>query len=146
MQEKLDKTYISAWAKTLTSTQRTLAEIDRELKEKNLISLTWYDVLYAVYASPEKRLKFTDIANTVILSKSALSRSVDNIAKAGLLKKIPCDQDGRACWLELTAEGESALRACWEVYEAGIRKYFLGDMSIAEANQLVELFKRCSPK
>lgn len=145
MPKKLDKPYISAWAATVHITQHALAAIDRELKNKGHISLTWYDVLFAVYAAEGKKLKFTDIADIVILSKSALSRSVDNIVKADMLERIPCPEDGRACWLALTPEGETALKQSWEVYEAGIRKYFLGDMSVAEAKHICALFSRCKP-
>lgn len=142
MPEKPTDIHIRAWARMVRLTQMALSHIDQQLAGAGLISLSWYDVLYAVYSSPDRKLRLSDLVNKVILSKSALSRSVENLVRKGLLKKIPCQNDLRAAWLEVTPAGKDALRKSWSVYRQGIQEHFSSKISEKEAEALAGFLSR----
>jgi len=142
MSESPSNIHIQAWAKMVGLTQKALAQIDQQLAQAGLISLAWYDVIYAVYSSPDRKLRLSDLVEEVILSKSALSRSVEKLVQEGLLKKTPCSSDSRAAWLEVTSAGKDALRKSWPIYKKGIQEHFASKISKKEAEILVGLLSR----
>ncbi|EMO11727.1 hypothetical protein LEP1GSC137_4319 [Leptospira borgpetersenii str. Noumea 25] len=53
MKEKLSKQSIDAWAAGLKFYTSASSKIESDLTKMKAISLTWYDVLYAVYTKPK---------------------------------------------------------------------------------------------
>ena len=67
-----DPKYIDAWGYILRLQSLVVARIEEDLKRKGEISLTWYDVLLALDNAPGKRLRMSEIAERIVLSRSAL--------------------------------------------------------------------------
>jgi DNA-binding MarR family transcriptional regulator len=61
--------------------------IDAELARAHAIPLTWYDVLLELNAAPDRRLRMQELADRVVLSRTRVSRLVDDIVAAGLVTK-----------------------------------------------------------
>ncbi len=137
---------LEAWRKYLTSFWRIFAAIESDLAAAKLPSLSWYDALYVLYLAPERRLRMSELATSVLLSRSGLTRLVDKLEKEGLLLRKACPTDGRVQHAELTDKGVEMLRKIWPVYRAGIAKYFASEISDAEARQLAAIFSRMSPE
>ena len=79
---------------------------------------------------PERRLRQAQLAHAVVMSRSGLSRLVDRIEAAGLLRREPSPSDRRGTDVVLTQEGRAMLRRMWAVYGHGIERGFaraLGD-------------------
>lgn len=62
---------------------------------------------------PEKRLRLNEIADLIITSRSALTRSVEKLEKAGLIKKYKCKEDGRGLYATITTKGHRLLKEAW---------------------------------
>jgi DNA-binding MarR family transcriptional regulator len=94
------------------------------------MSLSWYDVLLELAVAPERRLRMTDLGERVVLSRTRVSRLVDEIAAAGLVVREQNPQDGRSAYATLTAEGLKRYRQAAPTYLAAIEQHFsctLGD-------------------
>ncbi len=132
----------AAWRSLLTAHAIVVEKIERGLLEAGLPPLGWYDVLLELHAAPGCRLRMHELARAVVLSRSGLTRLVDRLEGAGLLRREPCPDDRRGAYAVLTLEGEATLRRTWPVYARGIAAHFARHLSDDEARTLAEALGR----
>jgi DNA-binding MarR family transcriptional regulator len=65
-----------------------------------------------------------ELSDRVVLSRTRVSRLVDEMAANGLVRKRPDPDDRRSTWAVITPEGRTALRETAPTYMAGIREHF----------------------
>lgn len=134
---------LAAWKALLNAHATAVGAIEARLAGAGKIPLTWYDVLWALKKQGGGcALRFRLLQDEVVLSRSALSRVVDALARAGLVRKKPCEEDARGLDVELTDKGHKALAAAWPVYAEGIDGHFARHLSPAECETLAELLGR----
>src|SRR4051795_7509038 len=130
---KLDDDDLGAWRAFLTAHAHVTRAISRDLAEAGLPDLSWYDLLWALYRQPERRLRINERAREVVLSPTAMSRFVDRVEAAGCVRREPDPDDRRAAQVVLTDEGLELLRRMWPVYERGIAEHFAAHLGGAPA-------------
>src|SRR3954463_15830249 len=59
---KLDEDVLDAWRAFLTAHAHVTRAISRDLAEAGLPDLSWYDLLWALYRHPERRLRGHELA------------------------------------------------------------------------------------
>ncbi|MFB9182418.1 MarR family winged helix-turn-helix transcriptional regulator [Dactylosporangium sucinum] len=123
----------AAWAGLLRVHAALVPLLDQELQAAHGLPLTWYDVLLELDAAPEKRLTMTDLGAAAVVSRSRVSRVVDELVRAGLVEREPNPGDKRSAFAKLTPEGWARLAAAAPTYLAGIERHFTGRMTAAEA-------------
>jgi len=116
---------LAAWRALLNSHALVIRRIEADLQTAGLPPLGWYDVLWAIYRSEEGRLRIHELADEVVLSRTGMSRLVDRIERAGLLRREPVPGDGRGAYAVITEDGVETLRDIWPIYARGIEKLFL---------------------
>src|ERR671931_2533129 len=121
---KLDDDALEAWRAFLTAHAHVTRAIGRDLAAAGLPDLSWYDLLWALYRRPERRLRVNELAREVVLSPTAMSRFVDRVEAAGCVRREPDPADRRALQIAITDEGVALLRRMWPVYEQGIERHF----------------------
>lgn len=139
---KLGLSQLKAWECLVTTHSRLLGKIERQMDLNSPIPLHWYDVLLVLNRSKEKRARLSDIADQIITSRSALTRSVEKLEKAGLLKKIRCEDDKRGQFAEITPEGQKALKQSWKHYRDLIHNEFGKLLSQKESHDLIYLLSK----
>lgn len=128
---------LAAWKALLNAHAAAVGAIEGKLAAADEIPLTWYDVLWALRKQGGGcSLRFRVLQDEIVLSRSALSRLIDALAKAGLVKKRPCPEDARGLDIELTDKGQKALASAWPVYSEGIAEHFARQLSAEECAQL----------
>lgn len=110
--------------------------IDGELDRTGSIPLTWYDVLLELNAAPGKRLRMQELAARVVLSRTRVSRLVDEMVRAGMVSKVPDEADRRSIWAVMTDEGGRELRKTAPRYLRGIEAFFSAHLSEREKKVL----------
>jgi DNA-binding MarR family transcriptional regulator len=120
-----DERDLAAWRAFLAAHARVVGDIEAALRAEGLPPLGWYDVLWPLYRAPDRRLRMSQLAEEVVLSRTGLVRLVDRIETAGLLRREPVPGDGRGAYAVLTDEGAATLRRMWPAYARGIREGFL---------------------
>lgn len=133
---------MAAWRALLTAHAELTERIDTALREADVIPLRWYDALIGLYEAPGRRLRLTEMAKAALLSRSGLSRLVDRLEQAGLLTRVPCEDDARGAYAVLTPAGLQELRRCWRVYGAEIELHVGRKLSQAEARSLRSLLEQ----
>lgn len=144
MKKPLSESHLNAWKSLLNAHSAAIGGIEAKLSAHEQISLTWYDVLWALRKSEAGRLRFRALQEEVVLSRSALSRVVDTLAKEGLVKKKPCADDQRGLDVELTDKGRKALATSWPIYSEGIGEFFAKNLSAEDCAKLVEILGKVS--
>ena len=66
----------------------------------------------------------SDLGDRVVLSRTRVSRLVDELVDAGLVRRQANTDDRRSAYAMITPQGRSALRAAAPVYLAGIDRHF----------------------
>ncbi len=145
MKIELDKNKLLAWRSFITAHAELIGRIESKLDKAKVLPLGWYDVLLALVEAPERRLRMSDLAHAVVLSRSGLTRLVDKLETAGYLYRQPSPTDRRGAFAVLTAQGFEALRETWPIYSEGIEENFAQFISHEEALLLTKLFNRFIP-
>lgn len=120
----------SAWPLLLTGHAVLTGIMERRLAEAGLPPLAWYDVLWALERAPRHRLRMHELADGVVLTRSNLTRLVDRLESAGLLRREPDPDDKRGAYAAIESAGLALRKKMWLVYSAAIHDLFdahLGD-------------------
>ena len=133
---------MAAWRTFLTAHARVTALLEDELQRERELPLTWYDVLLHLREAPERRLRMTELAAAVLLSKSGLTRLVDRMYAAGLVNRSPDGDDRRGRWVMLTAQGMKRLREAGPVHVRGINRHFIDYLTPEAAQGMTEALAR----
>ncbi|MBK9344661.1 MAG: MarR family transcriptional regulator [Dehalococcoidia bacterium] len=133
---------IAAWRTFLTAHARVTALLEDELQRERELPLTWYDVLLHLREAPERRLRMTELAAAVLLSKSGLTRLVDRMYAAGLVNRSPDGDDRRGRWVMLTPQGKKRLREAGPVHVRGINRHFIDYLTPEAAQGMTEALAR----
>ena len=146
MQESLVKQLspleLGAWAGLLRAHAGLVHELDRQLEAAHGLPLTQYEVLLHLEGAPEHRLRMSELARSVLLSQSGVTRLVDRLQQRGLVVREPCPEDRRVLYARLSADGARALAAARPTHLAGVRDLFLRHFDEAELKTLAETWER----
>ncbi|HEV3096138.1 MAG TPA: MarR family transcriptional regulator, partial [Candidatus Dormibacteraeota bacterium] len=129
---------LRAWAAFLDAQAALLRQLESELVEKEDMTLAEFDVLIQLGVAPNRRLRMTELSERVRLSRSGLTRLVDRLVQAGLVKRGKCAEDRRGTFAILTTLGGSRLHHARPVHLRGIREHFGKRLSAAQLSSLAE--------
>ena len=99
-----------AWRMMLILSSRLGGALDRAAADAGTLPGTWFDLLAVLESDPDHRARLGDLAEAVLLTRAGLSRLLDRIEAAGLLRREPCAADRRGAWAVLTDAGAEAVR------------------------------------
>src|SRR3989442_13057742 len=86
---------LRAWTAFLNAQASLLRRLEAELIESEDMTLAEFDVLIQLAMAPDRRLRMTELSDRVRLSHSGVTRLVDRLTQAGLVKRARCDADRR---------------------------------------------------
>lgn len=137
-----DDAGVAAWAALLRTHAAVLRELERDLERAQGMPLTWYDVLLELNSAPERRLRMQDLGERAVVSRSRVSRIVDELARAGLVVREQDPADRRGSWAVLTPAGRERLRAAAPGYLDGIAKHFADHLTQEERDTIAAALQR----
>jgi DNA-binding MarR family transcriptional regulator len=117
-------------------------KLDQLLNRTTGLPLSWYDVLLELAAAPERRLLMGELGQRVVLSRTRVSRIVDELLAAGLVRKETNPRDGRSSFAVLTEEGLTSYRTAAPVYLAGIEREFAANLTDAELTAVATALRK----
>jgi DNA-binding MarR family transcriptional regulator len=141
----LSQEELGAWRGLLRVHARLTKALDADLVREHDLPLSSYEVLLFLADAPEGRLRMSELADGVLLSRSGLTRLVDRMEREGLLRRERCEDDARGYHAIITAEGRELFRRARATHLDGVRELFLTRLSAAERRTLAELWERVSP-
>src|SRR5664280_1358954 len=103
---RADDPRLRAWIAFL----RAYSAVTRKLDAERDLGLAEYDALVQLALADDRRLRMSELAERVVLSRSGVSRLVDRLEATGLVLRAPCMDDARVSWATLTDAGLARLR------------------------------------
>lgn len=142
MDSLIDDVKLEAWRLFITAHTRIIEAIDAGLRQAGAMPLNWYDILIELFEAEGQQLRLHELAQQVLLSRSSITRLVDQLEAEGYLQRRPDPADRRGAYAVLTAAGENALRQAWPHYAAAIERHYGRFLSQEEAQRMVTAFAR----
>jgi len=136
---------LSAWRSFLGAHAAITRALDAELEAAHGLTLSEYEVLLRLAQADGRRLRMSELADRVLLTRSRITRLVDGLEAAGLVRRATCPSDARGLFAELTGAGASRLAAAGGTHVAGVRERFSGRFGEAELDELARQLRRLAP-
>jgi DNA-binding MarR family transcriptional regulator len=133
---------LAAWRGMLQVHARVTRQLDAQMRAEHGLSVSAYEVLMFLADAPDHRLRMSEIADRVLLSRSGLTRLVERLEREGLLERADCPSDARGSLAVLTDEGMSRLAQARKTHLRGVRERFHDHFSDDELEQLGEYWRR----
>ena len=130
------------WGALLKVHAALVPRIDRELQEAHGLPLTWYDVLLELNTAPERRLTMGQLGSVAAVSRTRVSRVVDDLVRAGLVARAPNPDDGRSALAALTPAGRATLRRAAPTYVAAVHREFADHLTARETEVLAAALRK----
>jgi DNA-binding MarR family transcriptional regulator len=140
--ELLDDEELAAWRGMLRAHAALTRELDAQLAREHKLPLSSYEVLLFLADAPEGRMRMAELAESVLLSRSGLTRLVDRLEREGLLKRKPCESDARGYFAQITPQGRRLFDAARRTHLDGVRTLFLSRFSRDELRALGALWAK----
>lgn len=131
-----------AWRAFLEAHAFVVSKLADELEAERNLPLGWYDVLVQLSEAENNKLRMTELADRVLLSKSGLTRLVDRMCGAGLVERLADTDDRRGRWVEMTKAGHARLVDAAPVHMRGVHQYFADYLSESEAEVVGAALRR----
>jgi DNA-binding MarR family transcriptional regulator len=138
----LDTDELGAWRGLLRAHSSITRALDAELTSEHGLPLSSYEVLLYLAGAPEGRLRMSELADSVLLSRSGLTRLIDRLARDGLIERVRCDQDQRGWFAQITPAGRQTFAAARRTHLEGVRELFLRHFSRDELRELATFWER----
>ena len=137
-----DPQQLGAWRLFLRTHAHLTRVLEAELLAEHQLTLPSYDVLLQLAEAPGRRLRMTELADRVLLSRSGLTRLVDRMEKEGLVERAACPGDARGTHAVLTDAGLSRLRAAAPTHLRGVAQHVTEVLSAGELVALRQLMTK----
>ena len=131
-----------AWRLFLRAHALVTRRLETDLLAEQHMPLASYDVLVQLVEAPQRRLRMTELAERVLLSRSGLTRLVDRLEREGLVRREACLDDARGLFTVLLPAGVEKLREASGTHLRGVAEHAVGRLDEEEAAQLSTLLGR----
>ena len=133
---------LDAWSSFLRAHARVVRALETELQAEQDLALTDYDVLVQLAAADDRRLRMSELADRLVLSRSGATRLVDRLVADGLVERVVCESDRRGQWASLTDAGYRRLREASPTHLRGVADHFLDRFDAGELAALGAMLDR----
>ncbi len=141
----LSREELGAWRGLLRVHSGMTKALDAELVREHGLPLSSYEVLLFLADAPDGRLRMSELAEGVLLSRSGLTRLVDRMERDGLLRRERCEDDARGYHALITDKGRELFRRARRTHLDGVRERFLSHLSPEELRTLARLWEKVAP-
>jgi DNA-binding MarR family transcriptional regulator len=117
--------HLAPWRTFLLAHARITRRLDEELRAEHGLSLAEYEALLQIAYAPSRRLRMSQLAERVLLSRSGVTRLIDRLVADRFVERVACESDARGAEAVLTELGLERLRAAARTHVRGIDQYFL---------------------
>src|SRR5436305_14012069 len=130
---------LDAWVGFLRSHAAITRQLNVELQNAHGLTLNDYEVLLHLARAENGMMRRVDLAESVVLTASGITRLLDGLERSGYVEKASCASDARVSYAKLTEAGAEKLQEASTTLMAGIEDLFTGRYSPDELATLSEL-------
>jgi len=129
---------MAAWLAFLEVSHRLDRVIEQQLRRDAGLSHAQYEILSRLESAPGGRLRMSELADVIIVSRSGLTYQVGQLERAGLVRREKDATDERGVLAVLTAGGRAALLRAAPGHVRVVRHYLIDALTPAQRSALAE--------
>ncbi|MGW3493833.1 MarR family winged helix-turn-helix transcriptional regulator [Streptomyces sp. NPDC001020] len=99
--------------------------IDTALRQDCGIGHTMFEVLIRLCRQPGEKVSQRALADDLTLTSSGITRLVDRMEEAGLVRRVPSPEDRRSVLVEPTDQGCAVFLRAVDVHARVVERYFV---------------------
>lgn len=130
------------WAALMQGQAMIAGAVSDRLEDEAGIPLAWHEVLARLAEAPDGRLRMQELADSMWLSKSGLTRLCDRIEEAGYLSRASCPTDRRGTFAVITDLGRAKVKETAPIFARASEDLFLKHLSGVEREALRSALKK----
>ncbi|MBI4934571.1 MAG: MarR family transcriptional regulator [Actinobacteria bacterium] len=131
----------ASWRNYILTAHDLAAALEADLAVHDL-TMGDYEVLVWLSEAEDNRMRMCDLAQSLQLSPSGLTRRLDGMVKAGWVERASCAQDRRVMYAHLTTTGRAKMEAAAPTHVDSVRRHVLDPLGAEGVAQLGEIFGR----
>lgn len=132
---------MKAWRSFITTAMDLMRTIERDLQPYGL-DMGDYQLLVMLSEAPDHRLRMCDLADTLRLSRSGLTRRMEGVLAAKLVVRERDAHDGRSANAVLTPKGYTLLKKAAPAHVASVRARMIDLLSATEIKGIGSAFTK----
>ncbi|AWW38813.1 MULTISPECIES: MarR family winged helix-turn-helix transcriptional regulator [Streptomyces] len=129
-----------AWRAYMAATLLLEDALDRQLQQEAGMPHLYYSILANLSDAAEHRLRMTDLAERLKITRSRLTYAVARLEKDGLVRREGCPSDKRGSVAALTDEGVAVLERAAPGHVETVRALLFDRLTAQQVGQLEEIF------
>ena len=133
---------LDTWVRFLRTHSAIVGKLNAELVADHGLTINDFEVLLHLSWAPEQAMRRVDLASSVLLTPSGITRLLDGLERAGFVTREACPTDRRVVYAKLTPEGDEKLQVARTTHLAGVHRLFVERFSPDELASLAELLER----
>jgi DNA-binding MarR family transcriptional regulator len=134
---------LGAWRLFFESALVLIDLLDDDFRRHSGFSPRWYDVLVHLEETPDG-LRMSELAEMISYSKSGLTRVIDGMEDAGLIRRYRPENDRRSVFVFQTDNGREAMTEARRRHHKWIEQHFSAPLTDADINALTRAFEKLS--
>ena len=138
----LDSDEEAMWRSLVELMTRLPRVLDEKFVRETGVSMADYSVLVALSEAPGGELRMGDLAEAAALSRSRMSRVVEDMVRRSLVSRRQSENDARSSLAAITAEGRTLLAGAYPGHLARVRALVLDHVTRSEMRTMTAAFER----
>jgi DNA-binding MarR family transcriptional regulator len=102
---------VETWRELADRHARITCALERELQDEHGLGVSEFEVLERLAVGDKEQRRMQELAESVYLSQSALSRLIGRLESDGLVSRAICTEDRRGIFACITDEGRARYEA-----------------------------------
>jgi DNA-binding MarR family transcriptional regulator len=136
---------LDTWRTFLQAHATVVRRLEAELEADGQVSLADMDVLIQLSNAQGGRLRMSELADTVLLSRSGMTRRIDRLEAAGLVRRHECAADRRGAFAGITDAGLDRLQRARPTHLRGVEEHFVSRLSDPELDAVRDALIKLIP-
>ena len=137
----LNQAEMRAWLAYVTTSVDLQRAIERDLEPFGLDGGD-YQLLAMLSDAPDMRMKMCDLADTLRLSRSGLTRRMEGVLRKKIVARVQSDGDKRVAYAVMTDKGMDLLRKVAPHHVDSVRHHMIDRLSDTEIRSLATAFEK----
>jgi DNA-binding MarR family transcriptional regulator len=131
-----------AFVRLLRAHAATTRALSAELVKEHGLTINAYEAMLRLSRADEQRMRRIDLAESLLLTASGVTRLLDGLERIGYVGKARCESDARVTYAVLTDAGREKLRDASRSHLAAIGEIFEPRFEPEELETLAEFLDR----
>lgn len=137
----LNQAEMRAWLAYVTTSVDLQRAIERDLEPFGLDGGD-YQLLAMLSDAPDRRMKMCDLADTLRLSRSGLTRRMEGVLRKKIVARVQSDGDKRVAYAVMTDKGMDLLRKVAPHHVDSVRHHMIDRLNDTEIRSLATAFEK----